>query len=130
MKRYNLRPSEEPMVRGMLGQWVRYEDAQAEIEQLQKENKRLQAYSDGLAGKFSEGMLPADVENLRNSNTAMATEIDELRRQRDLLYENFDIGLYDPMPEDLIVLLDKLEGELEEAKENPSTGRKERNEKI
>ena len=42
--------------------------------------ERLRAHCDKLAAGLPEGMLPADVENLRASNAEMATEIERMRK--------------------------------------------------
>jgi hypothetical protein len=46
-----------------------------------REIKRLREYTDKLAAGLPEGMLPADVINLRESNSAMATELEQLRAE-------------------------------------------------
>lgn len=53
-------------------EWIAWADAEIE---------RLRAYADKLAAGFPEGMLPADVENLREANVTMAAEIERLRAE-------------------------------------------------
>ena len=50
-------------------------------------NTRLAAYADKLADGLPVGMLPKDIENIRNANAEMATEIVRLHEMiRDLQY--------------------------------------------
>lgn len=48
--------------------------------------EELEAYSDKLAAGLPEGMLPADVENLRESNAEMAAEIERLKAKLGIPY--------------------------------------------
>lgn len=57
---------------------------------LRSEYERLQRYADKLAAGLPEGMLPKDVENLREANAQMATEIGQLRREIEGLKHDLD----------------------------------------
>jgi|694.fasta_scaffold32235_12 hypothetical protein len=59
-------------------------------QQMERERNEARAYADKLADGLPDGMLPKDVENLRNANTGLAEDLhmaqqerDELRRERD-----------------------------------------------
>jgi hypothetical protein len=50
-----------------------------QVTEQKKEIERLNAYADKLAAGFPVGMLPKDVENLKEANAALADENQELR---------------------------------------------------
>ena len=54
---------------------------------VQRENAELRAYADKLAQGLPDGMLPKDVENLRDANLAFANENAELRGKLSALEE-------------------------------------------
>lgn len=53
----------------------------AEFAAVVKERDEAVAYSEKLAQEMPDGMLPKDVENIRNANANMATEISRLRSE-------------------------------------------------
>jgi hypothetical protein len=50
---------------------------------LERERNELRAYADKLADGLPEGMLPKDVENLRNANAGLAEDLHKAERERD-----------------------------------------------
>jgi hypothetical protein len=52
-------------------------------EQLAAERDEARAYADQLAAGLPNGMLPKDIEVLREANAALAQEVCDLRQQRD-----------------------------------------------
>ena len=50
---------------------------------LERERDELRAYADKLADGLPEGMLPKDVENLRNANAGLAEDLRQVERERD-----------------------------------------------
>ena len=49
------------------------------VAELEAEVERLKDYADRLAAGLPEGMLPADVANLRSANAELATDVERLR---------------------------------------------------
>jgi hypothetical protein len=64
---------------GMSGE--READLRGKISRLERELAESNAYADKLAAGLPEGMLPKDIELLRNANCDFAQEIDGLRKQ-------------------------------------------------
>ena len=54
-----------------------------DIESLERQRDEALAYADKLAAGLPEGMLPKDVEVLRDANLALAVERDALQEQLD-----------------------------------------------
>lgn len=57
--------------------------ALADIETLERERDEARGYADKLAAGLPEGMLPKDVDVLRDANLALAMERDSLQEQLD-----------------------------------------------
>ena len=57
--------------------------ARKEMRKLERERDEALAYADELAAGLPEGMLPKDVEVLRDANLALAVERDALQEQLD-----------------------------------------------
>ena len=55
-------------------------EAEIKIEQLRAQLAESRAYADELAAGLPEGMLPADIRNLREANAIMADELEKLNR--------------------------------------------------
>ena len=55
-------------------------EAETKIEQLRAQLAESRAYADELAAGLPEGMLPADIRNLREANAIMADELEKLNR--------------------------------------------------
>ena len=53
------------------------------VGDLERERDELKAYADKLADGLPEGMLPKDVENLRNANSGLAEDLRKVQRERD-----------------------------------------------
>ena len=61
------------------------------MKDLQQRFNELKEYADRLAAALPIGMLPQDVENLRQANADLASEVDELRK---LLQNESDYASY------------------------------------
>ena len=59
------------------------EQCERTIAELQAEVERLASYADKLAAGLPDGMLPKDVEVLRDANAALVAECERLRGERD-----------------------------------------------
>lgn len=57
-------------------------DCALENARLERELNNLQAYADKLADGLPEGMLPKDVENLRNANAGLAEDLRKAKLER------------------------------------------------
>jgi len=57
------------------------------MEKLERERDEAQEYADRLAEGLPDGMLPKDVEVLREANLGLATELAAVTEQRDRLAE-------------------------------------------
>lgn len=69
------------MIEDTDGTYVYYEDYEslrAQLAEAQGEIERLKNYADKLATGFPEGMLPKDIELLKESNAAMASDIESM----------------------------------------------------
>ncbi|NDB61542.1 hypothetical protein EB001_24340 [bacterium] len=58
-------------------------EAKQFANQLESELVEAQAYADRLAAGLPDGMLPKDVENLRDANLALAVELADMTSDRD-----------------------------------------------
>jgi chromosome segregation ATPase len=72
---------------------------------LERENAELRAYADKLAQGLPDGMLPKDVENLRDANLAFANENAELKEW---------VKVFEQRPERLVAENAELKGKLAE----------------
>lgn len=61
------------------------EKSEREIAAVTKERDQAREYADKLAESLPDGMLPKDVEVLRQANLGLALELHEVREQRDRL---------------------------------------------
>jgi septal ring factor EnvC (AmiA/AmiB activator) len=52
------------------------------VGDLERERDELKAYADKLADGLPEGMLPKDVENLRNANAGLAEDLRKAKLER------------------------------------------------
>jgi hypothetical protein len=57
----------------------------ARLQDLERERDEARAYADKLAEGLPDGMLPKDVEVLREANLGLATELTTVTAQRDRL---------------------------------------------
>ena len=57
-------------------------EADAELQDTKRERDELKAYADKLADGLPEGMLPKDVENLRNANAGLAEDLRKAKLER------------------------------------------------
>jgi regulator of replication initiation timing len=83
---------DEPITEQDLGNWesiartgVGWE--KTKVRRLIKEVRDLRAYADKLVKDLPDGLLPKDVENLREGNAALATENLHLKREIDRLHK-------------------------------------------
>ena len=54
----------------------------ADLKAVMQERDELRAYADKLADGLPEGMLPKDVENLRNANSGLAEDLRKVKLER------------------------------------------------
>jgi DNA repair exonuclease SbcCD ATPase subunit len=80
----------------------------------QQEVERLSAYADKLAAGLPEGMLPKDVEVMRDANASMAQEIERLTRERDEALNELHTCLLGGHVNELIAERDRLRAALEQ----------------
>jgi len=59
----------------------------AELHAQQEEIEHLNAYADKLANGLPDGMLPKDVENLRDTNVAFIGQIERLRSALEIIVD-------------------------------------------
>lgn len=68
----------------------------AQLSEAQEEIERLKNYADKLATGFPEGMLPKDIELLKESNAAMASDIESMgrihRADMENMFQRFTIS--------------------------------------
>ena len=65
---------------GLTWAFRRIMKVKGERDALQHELDEMTAYADKLADGLPEGMLPKDIENLRNANVGLAEELSTLRQ--------------------------------------------------
>jgi hypothetical protein len=66
-------------------------EAREQRDGLQRELSEMTAYADKLAAGFPEGMLPKDVEVLREANAKLAEEVGEYRGLLIELYNDINV---------------------------------------
>jgi hypothetical protein len=71
--------------------WVRECEANSKIKKLRQELSEMTAYADKLAAGFPEGMLPKDIEVLREANAKLAEEASEYRGLLIELYNDINV---------------------------------------
>lgn len=64
---------------------------QSFTRQLERELAEAKAYANKLADGLPVGMLPKDVENLREANAGLAAELSAVTAERDALKEGIDL---------------------------------------
>jgi hypothetical protein len=68
-----------------------YKEMLKRIDVLVLEKKELSAYADKLADGLPEGMLPMDIENIREANTKFAGDISRALEKLETVYRNINI---------------------------------------
>ena len=63
-----------------------YNEMLKRIDVLVLEKKELSDYADKLAAGLPEGMLPRDIENIREANTQLAVEVEKLKKANRILW--------------------------------------------
>ncbi len=77
-------PRTDAFIDGLYDDWdVEFASLTLHAKTLERELNSLQAYADKLADGLPEGMLPKDVENLRNANSGLAEDLRQVERERD-----------------------------------------------
>jgi hypothetical protein len=84
----NTQPTPEADEAGHYRSVAGYEVVLADFaRKLERERDEARAYADKLAEGLPDGMLPKDVEVLREANTGLAAEVTTVTAQRDRLAE-------------------------------------------
>lgn len=81
--------AERAEARGLRKAWVELDDKRQILERKLAESE---AYADKLAAGLPIGMLPADVENLREANGKLADSL--YKTERELAFALSDVNLY------------------------------------
>lgn len=74
-----------------IGEQIDLANRIAKLPQLERELAEMTAYADKLAAGFPEGMLPKDVEVLREANAKLAEEASEYRGLLIELYNDINV---------------------------------------
>ena len=76
-------PRTDAFIDGLYDDWdVEFASLILYAKTLERELNNLQAYADKLADGLPKGMLPKDVENLRNANAGLAEDLRKAKLER------------------------------------------------